>query len=129
METGKNKLWLRVLWIIALIAVLAGSLDPALAPPSFWELDKVMHFSAFAALAAAVPFAASRWSRRFLLLAILLCVGGAIEILQEFVPDRSASFFDFSADAAGLVAGMLAGLWLYRYLPAIFRSHIMTSGR
>ncbi len=123
-----NKLWLRAIWMAALLAVLLGSLSPALAPPAFWELDKALHFSTFAALAAAVPFTAGRTSRRLLLLAILLGVGASIEILQSFVPGRSASILDFGADFAGLAVGALAGLWLSRHLPAFIGARFMTSG-
>lgn len=123
-----SKLWLRAIWMMALLAVLLGSLSPALAPPAFWELDKALHFSAFAALAVAIPFAVGRTSRRLLLLAILLGVGASIEILQEFVPGRSASILDFGADMAGLVVGVLAGLWLSRHLPAFIGTRFIPSG-
>lgn len=123
-----NKFWLRVVWMVAVTAVLLGSLSPSLAPPSVWDLDKAMHFSAFGALAAMVPFAAARTSRRLLLLAVLLAVGGSIEILQEFVPGRSASILDFAADTAGLVTGGLVGLWLYSYLPEPLRKRFIPSG-
>ena len=129
MNFALSKFWVRVFWMVAVSVVLLASLSPALAPPSVWDLDKVMHFSAFGALAAIVPFAAERTSRRLLLLVVLLGVGGGIEILQEFVPGRSASLLDFAADTAGLVVGATAGLWFHRHLPAFLRSHFMPSGQ
>ncbi|MAB15311.1 MAG: hypothetical protein CMI59_15600 [Parvibaculum sp.] len=130
MDFGMNRFWVRVVWLVGLVTVLVGTLDPAMAPPSFFPgFDKVMHGGAFAALAAIVPFAAARTGSRSVLFAGLLLVGAAIEVIQSSIPARSASFLDFSADALGIALGALVGLWCYQRLIGYFSAGATGAGR
>ncbi len=71
------------------------------------HIDKLLHFSAFLALAissslALTPGRRSGWR----VVAGLLVYGTLIEIVQAFVPGRDASVQDLLADAAGIAAGL-----------------------
>ncbi|MHB8951300.1 MAG: VanZ family protein [Rhodoferax sp.] len=99
----------RVWQVILLLLVLAvGYLALAPAPPSTMDTgwDKLNHALAFTALACAghLGFPAARGGRT-LLLAALFGFGGAIEILQLFVPGRSGEWSDLFADSMGIACG------------------------
>lgn len=74
--------------------------------------DKLAHFIFFGGLSALL--AASRPHRYRSLRWLLACalaatlVGAADELHQLFLPERAAGFDDFSADAIGALAGVLA---------------------
>ncbi|ARN23970.1 hypothetical protein A4W93_19640 [Piscinibacter gummiphilus] len=69
--------------------------------------DKLNHALAFCALAFAwrlgFPGGGWRWVQLGL---ALLATGGAIEIVQQFVPGRQADWADLLADAIGAAIGM-----------------------
>lgn len=96
------KSW-RVLFVIALVAVLTLSLLPATTPLPSTGWDKTNHLLAFSVLALL-----GRRSFPGRIASVLLCLvayGGLIEILQSFTPDRSAEWPDLLADSIGLMAG------------------------
>jgi VanZ family protein len=105
-------------WALLLLAVLITVLALLPAPPRQMDLgwDKLNHVFAFAAMAVCAVFG---WrDSRAALLAVLLALlafGGAIELLQLQVPNRSGEWGDLGADAIGIGLGaLLAGLWLHR---------------
>lgn len=109
------RLWLLVLG--ALVCVVGKlALTPSNHPNLSLGWDKLNHFSAFAALGVAAWLGfrtASRYQRLSLL--CLLAYGGAIEVIQLYVPGRSSEWLDLLADAVGIVVGaLLAALLLKR---------------
>lgn len=103
-------------WALLLLAALITVLALVPAPPREIDLgwDKLNHVFAFAVLAVCAVFGwrSSRAARLAVLLA-LLAFGGAIELLQLQVPNRSAEWSDLGADAIGIGLGaLLALLWL-----------------
>ena len=105
-------------WLLVLLAAIITVLALMPAPPHDLDLgwDKLNHTTAFAALAVCAVFG---WrSERAAALAVLLALlafGGAIELLQLQVPNRSAEWADLGADAIGIGLGaLLAALWLRR---------------
>lgn len=90
-------------------------------PPASLDVigwDKANHALAFAALALTGLLALrqpSAASASALLLA-LLAWGGALEVLQSFLPPRQGDWADLLADGVGLLAGAvfyrLLGRWL-----------------
>ena len=104
-------------WIPALLWagwILRGSVDPSPDPPLFEipHLDKIMHFVAWAILAALLRWALGRAAnlRRafWVSWAIAFGYGLAIEALQAPIATRSAEGLDLLADALGA----LLGAWL-----------------
>ena len=75
--------------------------------------DKAVHALAFG-LAGLTATLASRSSAATA--AGLCAVAAAIEILQSFVPDRTASALDFAASVGGVAAGVVLGVVLWPIL-------------
>ena len=90
--------------LVLLVAFLAVTPVPPRELSTGW--DKLNHALAFAALAFAggLAFPASRRSLVAVCAAVML-FGGAIEIVQAFVPGRSCELEDLLADALGTVLG------------------------
>jgi VanZ family protein len=90
--------------LIITVGVLALTPAPAVDLGLGW--DKLNHTLAFAALAwcAVLGYRAPR-ALQWALLAGLLAFGGLIELLQQFVPNRSAEWGDLLADAIGIGIG------------------------
>jgi VanZ family protein len=105
-------------WALLLLAMLVAVLAVVPAPPRQMDLgwDKLNHVTAFAALAVCAIFGwrSSRAARLAVLLA-LLAFGGAIELVQRQLPNRSGEWSDLGADDIGIGLGaLLALLWLRR---------------
>ncbi len=97
-------------WLLAaqVLVVLYLALSPR--PPQTLDLgwDKLNHLLAFACMTVTARLAFGRiWGT---LIVALLAYGGLIEILQSFVPNRSAEWADWFADGLGITLGI--GLWL-----------------
>lgn len=107
--------WAAVLAVlVAIVCYLALTPKPPASLNLGW--DKLNHLAAFTALSfsACLCTPAAPLQRKRLLLGLLL-LGGLIEILQRFVPGRSAEWADLLADAIGITCGTLmasAMLWL-----------------
>ncbi len=101
------KIWRRISFgwagFIALFSLL-----PAEAAVSSGFGDKIEHFGAFAVLAAAARFgwAHEVWWR---LSIVLLASGAGIELAQFLSPGRHPDGLDWTADAVGVIAGLMLG--------------------
>jgi len=94
--------------------VLLGSIDPQLGFPDFFpHFDKVVHFSAWALLASFGPLLIEGQRKQMFAALGLLGASAAIEILQAFIPSRSASVMDLAANAAGIAIGTGAGMLVF----------------
>ena len=97
---------------LILLIILAAAVAPAILPwlagsePSVPNVDKWAHGVAFAMLALwfTGQYARSSYAR---IAIMLLSYGFLIEVVQGFVPYRSAEFGDLVADAAGIAVGLL----------------------
>ena len=100
----------RARWLVPLavmLCILAGTSWPR--PPHMpGGSDKVIHFSAYAALGVAMGWAArSRAVRRTLAcIVVVSLLGAADEWHQKFIPSRSMDVHDWMADTAGAVTGL-----------------------
>ncbi len=105
--------WVAVLVLFAFVALPEAPQPPAL------NVDKVRHAAAYAllgALAGRAMVGAGRRSGTFAFVAAfftVLAVGAGTEIIQAFVPGRSADVVDLASDLAGGVFGALAYLWAF----------------
>jgi VanZ family protein len=111
--TFRTRLWR---WALLLLAIAVAVLALVPTPPREMDLgwDKLNHVFAFAVLAVCAVFGwRSPRSARLAVLLALLAFGGAIELLQLQVPNRSGEWRDLGADAIGIGLGaLLALLWL-----------------
>jgi VanZ family protein len=107
------RLLLASAWVGLCLVVLAGSLLPGVGPSShFPHADKLVHFSAWALLAAFVPVLLAHWRLRLAAIAGLFLLGGMVEIVQGFIPGRSSSLADLGANGLGVLAGVGSGVLL-----------------
>ena len=111
---------MRLLWVLAIAAVVVGSLLPGSSPVLGWigmlhVNDKAEHFLAYAVLAS---FPAWLYSRSTALgtCGMLFTLGVLLEIVQAAVPGRSCELGDALADLAGVVSGFavssVLAVWL-----------------
>ncbi|HEV7372205.1 VanZ family protein [Arenibaculum sp.] len=94
--------------LLALLCTVAwGSLQPGLAPPGHFHLDKLAHVGAFVAVSILAALACR--GTRHLAAAQLALAGfaAAIEIAQSATPGRQGSLLDWAADLAGLALGVV----------------------
>lgn len=98
--------WLGALVAASLWAFLSPAVPPlsgAGGPPG---LDKAGHAGLFAALTVAALGSVS--GRRARLALALLAYGALVELVQSFLPLRSADGWDLVADAVGIALGFAA---------------------
>ena len=88
------------------VTVLAGALAPQADLPQLFALaDKVIHTLAFIALALVGLRAYPR--HLFLVCALLIALGGLIEVIQGYTSTRSQEWEDLFADVLGVGFGAL----------------------
>ena len=75
--------------------------------------DKVIHFTGYAVVACLAVWAEGL-ARAWKVSAGLVAMGVLLELLQQFVPGRSAEVMDALADLGGVALGFLAGAVLLR---------------
>jgi VanZ family protein len=80
--------------------------------------DKINHIAAFCALAFLLDFSFPQSELGVAKILLLLGYGLLIEIVQSFLPHRTASLFDLLADAAGIALYRLA-LPALKYAPLV----------
>lgn len=111
--------WRRALmaaWPIGCLAIVVGSLVPALALPeasiALLPLDKLIHFGAYGLIAFLPQVAIERPGAAILSALSMIVLGGMVELAQGFVPGREASLGDVLVNAAGTCSGIAVGLTL-----------------
>ena len=105
----------RIAWRLGaagVIVLVYGSLEPALAPPGAFQLDKLAHLVAYGGLATLGCLPCDRARQRRPVIIGLIALGGLIEIAQCFVPGRVGSFADFIANGCGVLLGVALSRWL-----------------
>ncbi len=118
-EAGEGgRAWWVVLWIIAVSLVVAGSLNPVTRPPGGHHLDKLVHMLAYGGLAA-LPALLRRMRTALWAALLLLAIGCAVEVLQDYVPRRQGLVSDALADVAGIALGLAAGRYGRSRLPGL----------
>ena len=104
-------LFLNALLLVFIIATLPGKTPPV---DDFTWLDKLFHAATFLILAILMRFANFKlaWWLDFI---ILFCFGVFIEFVQQFVPLRTADYFDILANAIGLIIFYLSYFVISKY--------------
>ena len=96
-----------MLYVLGLILV---SLLPGSGRSSFWHLDKIGHFIAYAGMAVLMMLNFDSRVARVTGIVFGVLLGGILEWGQSFVPGREMSIVDAIANTLGL----LAGVFIYR---------------
>ncbi|MFR1235200.1 MAG: VanZ family protein [Barnesiella sp.] len=114
--------------LIILCAILYLSLAPAPIPDAdklhlFKGADKVVHFCMYGGLILVFcfdlyrqdPFNKYRTQQTIIACISAILLGGGIELLQGYMGmGRSADWYDFAANSAGAIAGLLCSHYLIR---------------
>lgn len=93
-------------WLSCALVAWGTLIAPSGSVDWFPYQDKVMHFGAFAALACTGLIGYP--SSRFWLLVGLVAFAVGIEVIQTYIPVRSAEVADFLADIVGIFVGFAA---------------------
>ena len=116
MVLSRKQAWVTAIVWAAFIEVLTSL--PASAFPEIkttWRIDWLVHFGMYGlfGLLLARVGVVSGWSRsRFVLLALLISVFGALdELHQLFIPSRDAEVMDWVMDTMGSSTGVAVLVW------------------
>jgi VanZ family protein len=90
-------------FVIAVLSLMPGEYRPSLGDLS----DKSEHFLAYFSVMSAVGILVPVSTSIARLALCTLAYAGLLEVVQDFIPSRTASFLDFAASAAGVIAGAL----------------------
>lgn len=99
-----------IIWCISIFIVIYYSLIPQVEfPVDFWNADKVYHCAAYWWLAV-LPMKGFT-DRRFATSAALsmIILGILLEVGQYYVPGRSFSLLDITANNVGVILGIFLG--------------------
>ena len=118
---------LYVLWILSIILVITGSLLPATSPViraigRVPVSQKVLHFCAYTWLALLALLAIRRRSLALLVALSIILLGVALEFGQNLVPGRGFEVRDMFINGAGVLTGMVIGIFGRHIGPAVSRS-------
>ncbi|HEY5644640.1 MAG TPA: VanZ family protein [Pseudomonadales bacterium] len=106
-------------WIPLLFCTWAALVPAPPDNPVFQLSDVLLHAAAFTYLSFAFVLAWLEGGSGPAYLRAFLCMlgyGVLLEVVQSFIPERSAEFKDLLVDAAGIGAGLLLAAWLARPL-------------
>ena len=104
----------RVLWAIAVVTVVIGSLLPGSSLPmralgSLPVSDKLLHFTAYAVLGF-LPALHERWLSVTGTLLGAISLGVLLEFAQRLSPGRNFEIADMVANACGALCGLILAL-------------------
>jgi VanZ family protein len=100
----------RMAFLVGLLAVISLSVIPQGAIPDMGLSDKLGHLAAYACLALAGGIAYRGGRSLFMIAAGLLLLGLGLELVQAFLPGRSASGYDVLANVIGTALGAAAAI-------------------
>lgn len=108
--------WLRIiliLWYISIFIVIYYSLLPQIEfPVNFWNADKAYHCAAYGWLAV-LPMMGFAPRRQAISAALsMIILGILLEIGQYYIPGRSFSLLDITANSLGVILGIFLGSYL-----------------
>lgn len=113
MEFSKWSRIILILWGISICIVICYSLIPQVDfPIDFWNADKLYHCTAYMwlALLPMIGFAIRRLALPAALSMIIL--GVLLEIGQYYIPGRTFSLLDITANSLGVILGIFLGNYL-----------------
>ncbi len=90
------------------LAVIAVSLLPRADMPGHGHVDKVAHFVAYFGMGSMAWYAMPALRLRLLAAVSAVGLGGLLEVVQHFIPGRSASSADAAVNTLGVAVGVAA---------------------
>jgi len=103
-----------VLWVVSIGVVCYLSLQPEVEFPLDFERADLAYHSLTYLWLSFLPFAIFGDGKKRLLVALLMIpLGVALEIGQNFVPGRTFSFLDMVANSLGTLLGVVCGKYLH----------------
>jgi VanZ family protein len=113
-RAGRQRLILRLLWVLTCPVVVIGSLLPGTSTPlaligSYFG-DKLLHFASYGWLAF-LPMMRERLKIAALAVAAVVSMGLLLELAQSLTPDRLMDPLDVIANVSGIACGAGLGLW------------------
>lgn len=97
--------YIRASWVLLVIGMIGAGIQSSFLPDYFPHIDKLCHFLAYGILSFLLPFLFQGLNLR-IGLCILLIIAFGSELLQIYIPTRSASFLDLLANLAGFCCGL-----------------------
>lgn len=116
MPTRNKNLILRTLLVLALVSTSYLAFTSTDIPVISKFNDKIEHIAAFLVLSLLVDLSWPAIAFVPIKLPGLLAYGALIEVVQYFLPRRSASLLDLTADAVGILLYLLAAAPVARRL-------------
>lgn len=109
----------RRLWTAAWLALVTGVsvvyLLPGAAPPGEYQVDKLLHVAAFAAIGFPLRFMAGDRAAFLTWVVVSFAISITLETLQSFIPGRIYSNADMAANLVGVAVGIAAAAAVGRY--------------
>lgn len=113
-------------WLLSVAGTVFVSLLPHVElPVDFWNADKLYHMFTYAWLGGLPVFAFTRRRNARMAAFSMIILGVLLEWGQSYVPGRSASLADATANTIGVFAGLwlagalMSGLRSFRDLPRV----------
>lgn len=113
-----GSIWFKLLYWMAIVVIVVVSVVAISGPQVFSFEDKLFHFAAYAILAVLGCFGYPTQKAMLGNLLFLILLGVALEVVQSFLPNRSAEVADFIANTLGVVGG---GLVCHYYLGRVVK--------
>ncbi|MBD3241636.1 MAG: hypothetical protein GF331_13685 [Chitinivibrionales bacterium] len=97
------------LLILYTFAIVAVSVLPRTELPGHGHMDKIGHFIAYFGLAILAWQVMPNLRLRLLAAVGAVGLGGLLEVVQHFIPGRSASYADAAVNTLGVAVGLAVG--------------------
>ena len=96
------------LFIFLILFTSYAAFTPAEGNSSILHIDKFLHFSIFLLLTMFLDLSSKKTiTKNPILVFFLIFYAGFIELVQYFLPLRSADFFDFLSDLLGILVYLI----------------------
>lgn len=117
LKTGIKKppSMLQTIFIAYVLFVIVLSLIPLPSTGTAMYTDKIIHFLMYGIMGFLAYISVPSKSGRKYLLVFIVLLGAALELIQIFIPGRSASYIDLAANTAGVVFAIFL-FWIYSRL-------------
>jgi VanZ family protein len=114
-EVGKTTTSIRVVAWLAVLAIIVLSVVPGDMRPHVLTTDHYEHFAAYFITGSLLGIGYSRPKQVLSIAVMLLLCSGTLEIVQLWIPGRTASVGDFIASAIGGWAALILTTCVVRW--------------